>query len=282
MIWSENFGEIGYHFENRDSQGEKRGVAPLYPYPARRRQQNPIFHARNNWNSSEETTGFVIGARAILSFSPLLLLPVLICLSLSLVSRRRRGEKRNGREGARCASRYVYVLRARGPLRELARGWPTGTDWTREPRSPRPRATSHWPTHDLDRAARPLPSPPPTSAFCVTGPATALAYPLHSCLLSFPPLLPPSRVFLQLSYLSLERESFENFGRIISGWNPFLTWGRFWEKYDEKIVSHSLKFIRARKRRRFVSRGTLRGWTDIDRWERGRKRERDELMVASE
>lgn len=206
MIWSENFGEIGYHFENRDSQGEKRGVAPLYPYPARRRQQNPIFHARNNWNSSEETTGFVIGARAILSFSPLLLLPVLLCLSLSLVSRRWRGEKRNGREGACCASRYVYVLRARGPLRELARGWPTGTDWTREPRSPRPRATSYWPTHDLDRAARPLPSPPPTSAFCVTGPATALAYPLHSCLLSFPPLLPPSRVFLQLSYLSRERE----------------------------------------------------------------------------
>ena len=206
MIWSENFGEIGYHFENRDSQGEKRGVAPLYPYPARRRQQNPIFHARNNWNSSEETTGFVIGARAILSFSPLLLLPVLLCLSLSLVSRRWRGEKRNGREGACCASRYVYVLRARGPLRELARGWPTGTDWTREPRSPRPRATSYWPTHDLDRAARPLPSPPPTSAFCVTGHATALAYPLHSCLLSFPPLLPPSRVFLQLSYLSRERE----------------------------------------------------------------------------
>lgn len=35
--------------------------------------------------------------------------------------------------------------------------WSTGTDWRCEPHSSRPRATSQWPTEDLDRAR---PSPP--------------------------------------------------------------------------------------------------------------------------
>lgn len=38
--------------------------------------------------------------------------------------------------------------------------WPTGTDWRCEPHSSRPRATSQWPTEDLDRAR-----PSPLSSF---------------------------------------------------------------------------------------------------------------------
>lgn len=165
MIWSENFGEIGYHFENRDSQGEKRGVAPLYPYPARRRQQNPIFHARNNWNSSEETTGFVIGARAILSFSPLLLLPVLLCLSLS-PSFPGAGEERRGTGGkVRVVRRVTCTCCARGARweswLEVGRRGPTErASHARLGHEPRPTDLLTISIVPLVLYPRPLPLPP--------------------------------------------------------------------------------------------------------------------------
>ena len=46
--------------------------------------------------------------------------------------------------------------------------WPTGTDWRCEPRSSPPRATSQWPTHDLDRPRFTLAPPPASSAFYVS------------------------------------------------------------------------------------------------------------------
>lgn len=46
--------------------------------------------------------------------------------------------------------------------------WPTGTDWRCEPRSSPPRATSQWPTHDLDRPRCTLAPPPASSAFYVS------------------------------------------------------------------------------------------------------------------
>ena len=60
----------------------------------------------------------------------------------------------------------LSVTRLDGAQRWLP--WPTGTDWRCKPRSSRPRATSQWPTHDLDPSCCTFtPSPHAPSAFYV-------------------------------------------------------------------------------------------------------------------
>lgn len=44
---------------------------------------------------------------------------------------------------------FLFRVGHEGP--RLAMSWPTGTNWRCKPRSSRPRATSQWPTHNLDR-----------------------------------------------------------------------------------------------------------------------------------
>lgn len=61
---------------------------------------------------------------------------------------------------------FIFTVVLSCPIAGIRRAqrwfsWSTGTDWRCEPHSSRPRATSQWPTEDLDRA-RPSPLSPST------------------------------------------------------------------------------------------------------------------------
>lgn len=75
--------------------------------------------------------------------------------------------------------------------------WPTGTDWRCEPRSSRPRATSQWPTEDLDRARPPPPSSLPSSSFLYARCQSQTGPP------SLAPTMPPSGASSPCSFLAL-------------------------------------------------------------------------------
>lgn len=99
---------------------------------------------------------------------------------------------------------FTFYRRALARIRRAQRwfSWPTGIDWRCELHSSRPRATSQWPTEDLDRA-RPSPlSPSPPEHDVRPKQARCRRHCSHHCTRSFLLFFFRSRSSLSLSLSS--------------------------------------------------------------------------------